>query len=467
MLRPVAGSFELPAFGRVGASGRSGLMHQGRGRSWFGFVFPTTGVFRRLPNAATAGALFSVGVLAGVLSGCAPQSGPSARDNQPRTAPTASAPAPVAQSMGGKVAILLPLSGPLADRGQPMLQAAQLALESGPQLDARDTQGTPDGAAAAARAAIAGGAGLILGPLTAAETAAVSPIARDAGVPVLAFTNASSLGQAGVWPLGITPAQQVKRLVVAAQTQGRSQMAALLPDNDFGQAMAAGLVQATASVGLPAPVIVMHAPGMGAINTATREVSGYGSRRGPIDAQIKAARALNTAEGRRQAQDLARSRIGPPPFDTLLLADMRDDLQAVAAMLPYYDVDRSQVQIIGPALWASPASGSGVMEGAWYAAPDPAQRAALEQSFAARYNTPPPPLADLAFDAASIARVLGGRAGFPVSALTQPAGFEGVDGWLALLPDGQVRRGLAVFKIERGDPAMIEPAPQSGSAPGR
>ena len=375
-------------------------------------------------------------------------------------------PAPIAHSTGTKVAILLPLSGPLADRGQPMLQAAQLALEAGPPLDARDTQGTPDGAAAAARAAIAGGAGLILGPLTSAETAAVSPLAREAGVPVLAFTNASALGQSGVWPLGVSPAQQVKRLVVAAQAQGRSQMAALLPDNDFGQAMAAGLVQATSAVGLPAPLIVMHAPGMGPINTATRELSGYGGRRGPIDAQIKAARALNTAEGRRHAQELARSRIGPPPFDTLLLADMRDDLAAVAAMLPYYDVDRSQVQIIGPALWASPASGAGVMEGAWYAAPDPALRAALEQSFTARYNVPPPPLADLAFDGASIARVLAGPAGYTVTALTQPAGFEGADGWLALLPDGQVRRGLAVFKIERGGPAMIEPAPQSGSAPG-
>jgi len=374
--------------------------------------------------------------------------------------------APIAQSTGSKVAILLPLSGPLADRAQPMLQAAQLALGSGPVLDPRDTQGTPNGAVAAARAAIAGGAGLILGPLTSAETAAVAPVAREAGVPVLAFTNASSLGQPGLWPLGITPVQQVKRLVVAAQVQGRSQTAALLPDNDFGQAMAAALVQATGSLGLPAPIIVMHAPGMGAINAAAREISGYGSRRGPIDAQIRAARALNTAEGRRHAQELARSRVGPPPFDTLLLADTGDDLQAVVAMLPYYDVDRSQVQIIGPALWASPASGSGAMEGAWFAAPDPAQRAALEQSFTTRFGNPPSPLADLAFDAASIARVLGGGSGFPIAALTQPAGFEGVDGWLALLPDGQVRRGLAVFRIERGGPAMIEPAPQSGSAPG-
>ena len=76
------------------------------------------------------------------------------------------------------------------------------------------------------------------------------------------------------------------------------------------------------------------------------------------------------------------------------------------------------------------------------------------------------PLADLAFDAASIARLSAEGGGISVRGMTQPAGFQLADGWIGLLPDGQVRRGLAVFRIERGGPAMIEPAPQSASAPG-
>ena len=53
-----------------------------------------------------------------------------------------------------------------------------------------------------------------------------------------------------------------------------------------------------------------------------------------------------------------------------------------------------------------------------------------------------------------------------IEILTQPGGFVGIDGWFALLPDGQVRRGLAVFKVERGGPELIDPAPQSAGAPG-
>ena len=86
---------------------------------------------------------------------------------------------------------------------------------------------------------------------------------------------------------------------------------------------------------------------------------------------MRAARALGTPEGRHQAQDLAKSSIPPPNFNTLLLADTGEALAEIAAVLPYYDIDRSAVQIIGPALWASSSSGSGQFRGAWYAAPDP------------------------------------------------------------------------------------------------
>jgi branched-chain amino acid transport system substrate-binding protein len=53
-----------------------------------------------------------------------------------------------------------------------------------------------------------------------------------------------------------------------------------------------------------------------------------------------------------------------------------------------------------------------------------------------------------------------------VGAITQSNGFVGADGWFGLLSDGQVRRALAVFAIERGGPQMVEPAPQSGNVPG-
>jgi len=302
--------------------------------------------------------------------------------------------------------------------------------------------------------------------LTSAETGAVAPVAKAAAIPVLAFTNDAAQSQPGVWPIGISADQQVRRLVAAAQAHGRTNFVALIPDSEFGHAMANALGKATQSAGLPSPIIRTHGAGMQSISTAIRDLSGYASRRGPIEAKVREARAAGTAEGRREAQELSRGAIPPPSFNVLLLADTGEALAEIASVLPYYDVDRGAVQIIGPALWSSPSSGSGSVSGGWYAAPDSAARGTLEQAWSAKYGSTPPPLADLAYDAASVARVLGANGRVDATGLTQPAGFVGADGWMAFSPDGQVRRGLAVFKVGGGGSELIEPAPQSAATPG-
>lgn len=384
-------------------------------------------------------------------------------------APTSRVPTPGGSGVPGqKVAILLPMTGAMADRGQMLAHAAQLALPAGtsPGLDVIDTGGSAAGAATAAQTAVAHGNVMILGPLTSAETGAVAPVAKAAGIPVLAFTNDGAQSQPGVWPIGITADQQVRRLVAAAQGQGRTNFVAVLPDTEFGRAMGTALNKASQAAGLPPPVIRTYGSGMPAITAAIKEVSGYASRRGVIDAKIREARGAGTAEGRREAQELAKTSVAPPSFNVLLLAATGDALAEIASVLPYYDIDRSSVQVIGPALWSSPSSGSAAVAGAWYAAPDSSARGTLEQGYAAKYGSPPPPLADLAYDAASIARVLGTGRGIDVTTLTQPAGFVGADGWLAFTPDGQVRRGLAVYRVGQGGSEMVEPAPQSAGTPG-
>lgn len=398
--------------------------------------------------------------------GCGVQPYPPPRPAPaPVAEPARARPAPV---QTGRVAILSPLSGTLETVGRAMLNGAQLALPEGsvPTLLVKDTKGNAEAAAAAARSAIAEGAAMLLGPLTAPETAAVAPIARAAGVPVLAFTNSAALAQTGVWTLGISPGQQVRRLTRAAVAQGKRSFAALLPETEFGRAMGDALIRACAELGLDAPVVHYHAGGTAAITGAVRVMSGYATRRGPVDVQIRAARAEGTPEGRRRAAELNRTPIPPAPFDALLLADTRDDLQLIAAVLPYFDIDPPAVRVMGPALWASAASGARALPGAWYAAPDPAARATAEASYAEKYGAPAPAVVDLAYDAAAIARVLADRGGYTTTTLSQPAGFNGTNGWLVLGADGTVRRGLAVFQIETGGPAMIEPAPESPATPG-
>ena len=375
------------------------------------------------------------------------------------------APPMVAGAPGQRVTILLPLTGSTAEIGQAMLRAAQLSLDQpgAPPLDARDTKGTAAGAAEAAKLAIAAGTGMVLGPLTAGETAAVAPLAKAAGIPVLAFTSDASLAQPGVWTLGITPAQQVRRLVLAAQAEGRSRVAAVLPSNAFGDAMASGVTAAAATAGLAAPAVQRYGGSFAALNAALKNVSDYDARHGAAEQQ--AAPDDAAADARRRPKQAGQP-LPPPPFDALLLGTAGEPLGQALPLLTYYGIGPEQVRILGPALWSRDAARLSALTGAWYAAPDPAQRAPFEQGYAAKYNAPPRDLASLAYDAAGVARVAADSGGFAPGALTRPEGFTGADGLLGLQPDGQVRRGLAIFEIDHGGSHVVQPAPQSLQSPG-
>ncbi len=383
--------------------------------------------------------------------------------NAPSNIPLPGGPA----ASGRRIAILLPLTGPNAEVGQALLKAAQLSLDQAgaPPLDQHDTAGTADGAATAARAAVAAGAGIILGPLTAGETAAAAPVARAANVPVLAFTSDQGQAQPGVWTLGVTPAQQVRRLVLAVQAENKTRLAGVLPQNPFGDALASGLVAAAAGAGLPEPRVVRTPASFAAFNDALKDVAAYGSRRGAIESQQRAARASNDADGRRQAAEIGRRAPPPPPMDALLLGVTGDLLGQVVPLLSFYDIGPDQLRILGPATWARDAARQPALAGAWFAAPDPAQRSAFEQQYTARFKSPARDFTSLAYDAAGIARAAA-AAGFATGALTRPEGFAGADGLIALQPDGQVRRGLAIFEIDRGGAHIVQPAPQSLAAPG-
>jgi hypothetical protein len=99
--------------------------------------------------------------------------------------------------------------------------------------------------------------------------------------------------------------------------------------------------------------------------------------------------------------------------------------------------------------------------GALYAAPDPAAAGPFNSSYAQAYGGPPPSLAAIAFDAAALARVTTQQGHIDQAALTNPSGFTGADGLLALSPDGSVKRGLAVFQVSPDGAQIVQPAPQS------
>jgi hypothetical protein len=273
----------------------------------------------------------------------------------------------------------------------------------------------------------------------------------------------------GVWALGITPMQQVDRVMEVAGGKGRTQVAALLPDTDFGRRLASEISAESTRLSEPSPQIIFFDQDFNSVNHAVRDISAFASRGQEIEDEIRRARDLDTAAGREQARSLEHQQIPPPPFNALFIGATRADVLAeFATFLPYYDVNQPQVQLLGPALWAPLAAEmahQSVLDGAMYAAPDSAAAAAFTSKYQATYGAAPPSIADLGFDAAAIAKLAASQGGYTTSVLTAPAGFTGTDGTLVLEPNGQVLRGLAVFQVAPGAPAVVAPAPTQLSPP--
>ncbi len=369
-----------------------------------------------------------------------------------------------------RVAILLPLSGSSRALGQAMLNAAQLAMFSfageGFQLTPHDTGGTPNGAAAAAHAAITEGASLVIGPLLAPSMRAVTPLAQAAGVPVIGFSSDRTVAAEGIYTMGVLPGDEVRRVIGHALAKGIYRFAAVAPDNAYGAAVLEVFQSTVEAGGGMVERIRLYDPMATDFAPVIRDLGDFDERREALlekREELEGKKDEISVKARERLEQLQT--LGDPPFEALLVADGGKRLQVVAALLPFYDIDPKVVRMLGTGQWDVPDLGAEpALIGGWYAAPPPASRRPFEEEYAATFGTKPPRLATLAYDATALVAVLAAFEGGPAfgpATITDPVGFAGRDGIFRFLPGGLAERGLAVLQVRRHDARAISRAPET------
>jgi ABC-type branched-subunit amino acid transport system substrate-binding protein len=373
-----------------------------------------------------------------------------------------------------KVGLLLPLSGRYAGVGRAMLNAAQLGLfdVAGERFTmvVRDTGGTADGAREAARAALAEGARLILGPLFATSAVAVAPEARAAGVNVISFSNDYSIAGDGVFIMGLAPGPQIERLINYASRQGLTRFAVLAPNTPYGTAVVQAMQQAVLRNGVELARVVSYKPDAADLTAEVRALADYEARHRALLQQRKILAGRSDEAAKRALKRLdGLDTLGAPDFQAVVLPEGGKRLQTVAPLLAYYDVDPAEVRYLGTALWDDVRLGTEpALAGGWFTAPPPAPWTSFRERYEKIYGNAPPRIAALAFDATALAAVLtrsavesGGEPDFSRPVITQPGGFAGVDGLFRFRDSGDVERSLAVLEMRRGGFEVREDAPSS------
>lgn len=376
---------------------------------------------------------------ASVLAACS-SGAPTMEPLPGGTVPTApiNATRPTGEVLGTgtvRVALLLPKSAP-GNGGAvaaAMRNAAQMALGDFMGNDVtvivKDTNGTPEGAALAARSAVADRAELILGPLFAAEVKAVAPIALAANIPVVSFSSDPSAASNGVYVMGFMVDDQVQQVVSYAASTGRRSVAAIISEGAYGTLAEAALRQSAARAGLRVVQV--------------ERIAG-----GNVEAAVSAI-AANAAQ-----------------IDCIFLPDGPGVAPSVGAALVAAKVDLARVKLLGSGQWNDASVYSNPpLVGGWFPVPD----VSGYQTFASRYRgafgNDPQQITSLAYDAVVLAAGLVKAAGaqrFQRSVIANPDGFlSSVNGLFRFNPDGTNDRGLAIYEVTAGGPKLVQPAPRT------
>lgn len=343
---------------------------------------------------------------------------------------------PQVSPTAAKVALILPLTGQGETQriGVALKQAAELAMfdatDPDIELITKDSGGTPEGAAAAARAALAEGAEIILGPLLASEVQAVSGVARQGNVPVVAFSTISSVAGPGVYLLSFLLEEEVAQVVRHAVDQDGRRIAALLPESPFGTTVERAL---------------------------TTSAKVYGARLAAVERYAPNSQALGGAAGR-----IARA-LQDGSVQAVMIPDGGEALRQAGFALQQAGVSPGQIRVLGTGAWDDARIGTvPIAVGGWFAGVPTELLRRFQDRYSQAYFSQPPRIASLGYDAVSLAIILGRDSRpqrFSAAKFTNPEGFQGINGLFRFRPNGLVERGLAILEVTPSGPRVIAPAP--------
>jgi branched-chain amino acid transport system substrate-binding protein len=367
-----------------------------------------------------------------LLAGCKiiPGGGAASTGPEPMPTPTPSAAETVLPTDAARhrVALLVPMSGANAAVGQSIANATTMALLDTNADNLRiTTYDTSGGVRAAAHRAVAEGNKLILGPLMSADVSQVLAEARPANVPLITFSNDSSVAGPDVFVMGQTPEQSIQRTVDYARAHGAARFAAIVPEGEYGQRAVAALRASAVTAGGTVGVVETYARG----NTSI----------------VSAASRLVAKGG----------------YDAVLIADAsRLAAQAATVLKPRA---ATPVHLLGTELWSgeSDVTRAAGLRGAWFSAMSDSRFKRFAESYKARFGAAPYRVSTLGYDSVLLALRIAkdwkaGRS-FPSSRLRDEGGFLGLDGAFRFGRNGIVERTMEVREVRNGQVVIVDPAP--------
>ena len=348
-----------------------------------------------------------------------------------------------------RAAVLLPLSGPAQKIGVDIRRGAELAIFTldNPNIDLTFHDTSQD-VAGAVTAAIEQKANLIIGPLFSENARKARPLAAMANMPILTFSNDSTVAGQGVWLIGQTPEKDIETVLTKALSEIKpiDEDARALPnlviiaqDNDYGTRITQSAISLLRNQGgATADLLVINDDVLmdeKSLRQSIKNLTGW---------------LPPSSTGERKL----------PKYDMVLLAGHDAFSLRVAPVLSWYDLDPEQVLFIGPSSWNNAAIlQEPSLKNGWFADVPQDNQNRFQQIWKDHFNEPASKPAILAFDAIALASTLDhDDSQMMIANLTQDQGFSGFSGMFRFHQDGTNTRLLEIRQINDQDTGVVFPA---------
>ncbi len=377
-----------------------------------------------------------------------------------------------------KVALLLPTTGDYAEIGQALLKGSQLAIFDSNNknllLYPLNTKGTPEGAKKAMEKAVDQGVDIVVGPLLSSSVEAVMPIANTADKILLPFSSDTKVANRYVFLNSFNPQEQARLIARKAVDLGRKSFAALIPNTPYGQRVfrvfqneISKLTGKKVLYAFYDPEKIDISPQLDMLTNMDEVRAVYNKELNKLKREYKSLGSAMEDDKIAKLKQMQKEKPSPViNFDALFIPAKAENLPLIASQLAYFDIDASDVLLLGTSTWNNKNilknRGEYLRNSLFPALPYSQDRAVFEQKYLTSYKQNPHILASFAYDSINILsdfyKQYKNNINKLPNYLTKEFGFNGVNGAFRFTAGGVTQHNYDFKKVANNKFKTVIPA---------
>lgn len=367
-----------------------------------------------------------------------------------------------------RVALLVPLSGPIKPVGESILNVAQMSMFDNKKnnmiLRVYDTNGTTFGAVKAMKEAIKDGTDVVVGPLFMSETKAIQKLARNNGILVFSLSNEQELiNSDNIFVTGSIIEQEIQTLITyMMDNEDTYNYVALMPNTSFGATINKVLREIiTGKDGLLIKTDFYEHNDKNLMKKINELISFYEIPKTLYDnfEKKKLEQKLSGSKEELEFKVSDEEKIYP---HSIFIAEGGKNAEQIANLLFVLQRGDKKIQLIGTTkldgddnILFNP-----YLNGTIFVGANPEKYKKFSKNYYEMYRLKPIKITSMVYDLINILDLVYERVDnvyMPNKMkLLDPYGFDGIDGKFRFLPNGLVERKLYVLQFKDGEKIVLD-----------